>query len=115
MRVGIVGGRDFTDYEMAKNYIHNTLNVNNIKLIVSGGARGADYIGALFAERHNIPTSIFKPDWDTHGKKAGFLRNSTIVENCDVLVAFWDGQSKGTKDSITKAKKANKKVYICNY
>jgi hypothetical protein len=45
-------------------------------------------------------------DWDKHGKAAGFIRNQEIVDNCDFVVAFWDGASRGTKDTIDRARKA---------
>jgi hypothetical protein len=54
----------------------------------------------------------FPADWDTHGKAAGFMRNQLIVDNCDKVTAFWDGKSKGTLDTITRAVKAGKTVVI---
>lgn len=81
--------------------------------IVSGGAKGVDSFAEAWAKLHLIPVKIFKPDWSA-GKKAGALRNRQIVDYCDELIAFWDGQSKGTKISIEMAKTANKlrMVYI---
>jgi hypothetical protein len=80
--------------------------------LVSGGAKGADTLGERYAKEHNIETKIFLPDWEKYGKKAGFLRNTDIINEAELIIAFWDGQSKGTKDSIDKAFKSEKKLLI---
>ena len=108
MKVAVIGSRGFNDYEL----VVKTLSNLHITLLVSGGAKGADTLGEKYANEHDIPTLIFKPDWETHGKAAGMIRNTTIVDNSDIVVAFWDGESSGTKDSITKAEKKGKKVII---
>jgi hypothetical protein len=55
---------------------------------------------------------IFKPDWDKYGKRAGFIRNELIINEADKIIAFWDGESKGTKLSIDLAIKAGKPIDI---
>jgi hypothetical protein len=108
MKVAVIGSRDFNDYEEVKQ----TLSTINITLLVSGGAKGADTLGERYAKEHNIETKIFLPDWEKYGKKAGFLRNTDIINEAELIIAFWDGQSKGTKDSIDKAFKSEKKILI---
>jgi hypothetical protein len=108
MKVAVIGSRDFNDYEEVKQ----TLSTINITLLVSGGAKGADSLGERYAKEHNIETKIFLPDWEKYGKKAGFLRNTDIINEAELIIAFWDGQSKGTKDSIDKAFKSEKKLLI---
>ena len=83
--------------------------------IVSGGAKGTDTLAAQFAAEMDIPLLVFKPDYQKYGRRATLLRNTQIIENADVIFAFWDGQSKGTKDSITKAKKLQKELHIISY
>jgi len=85
---------------------------HTIDAIVSGGAYGADALAERFAREKGIPTIIFKPDWDKYGKSAGFKRNILIVNEADVVVAFWDGFSKGTKNSIELAEKSKKPVIV---
>jgi hypothetical protein len=65
-----------------------------------------------WAIENKIPTSIFFADWETHGKSAGFIRNHEIIKNCDKVIAFWDGVSKGTGHSITLCSKYNKPYKI---
>ena len=110
MKVAVVGSRNFNNYELLKE----TLDKLNISLIVSGGAKGADSMSEVYAKEHGIETLIFKPDWSL-GRHAGFLRNENIVNNCNVLVAFWDGKSSGTKHSIDLAYKKNKVIKIVNF
>jgi len=111
MNLAIIGSRSFNDYDLAKKHILQIANTNQINLIISGGAKGADYIAEQFANEFNIPITIFKPDWNI-GKHAGMLRNTTIIDHSTHVIAFWDMMSTGTKDSINKAKKANKELYI---
>ena len=108
MKVGVIGSRVFNNYEL----VVKTLSNFDITLIISGGAIGADTLGEKYANEHNIPILIFKPDWEMYGKSAGMIRNTDIVDNSDVIVAFWDGTSKGTLDSIKKAEKRGKKVLV---
>jgi hypothetical protein len=82
------------------------------KKIVSGGAIGTDKLGEKFAEDNNIETEIYLPNWNKFGKKAGYIRNKLIIENCDEVIAFWNGKSPGTKLTIDIAKKLNIPVHI---
>jgi len=111
MKVAVIGGRDFNDYERLKK----VLDSFSIKTIVSGGAKGADKLGEKYAVENNIHTEIYIPQWDLFGKRAGFLRNTTIIENSEVVVAFWNGKSRGTRDSIGKANQLKKDTFIIYY
>jgi hypothetical protein len=111
--VAIIGSRTFNNYELVKSTM-NSFDIPPSK-IVSGGAIGADSLGAKYANEYNIPLLVYKPDWKKYGKSAGFLRNTDIIENSDIVVAFWDGMSNGTRDSINKATKLGKKVITVNF
>lgn len=116
MRLAIVGSRTFNDYTLLANTIFSSLcPLDYIIEIISGGAHGADHLGGDFAENNNIPVKVFPVEGDKYGKSAGFIRNQTIVDNCDLLLAFWDGKSRGTADTIAKAKKAKKPTFIVYY
>ena len=109
-RIAIVGSRDFVDYEFICKEV---LNLGfNIQEIVSGGARGVDRLAAKFAKDRNIPLKEFLADWEAEPKRAGFIRNQDIVDRADIVIAFWDGASPGTKSTIDLSKKAGKTVYI---
>lgn len=97
MLVGIVGSRSFNDYELLKRQMDSIQGVTGI---VSGGADGADTLGAKYADDHGLPLIVYRPDWKKYGKKAGYLRNALIVRDADLVIAFWDGESRGTKSTI---------------
>lgn len=108
-RVAIIGSRDWTDRKAVAWFV-DSLPVYTI--IVSGGARGVDGFAEIAARARGMRVVIYPADWQKHGKRAGFLRNATIVENCDRVVAFWDGESRGTKSTIDLARKAGKPVEV---
>lgn len=116
-RIGIVGGRDFFDYYVLKLHVSNYIIHHNVEVeyIVSGGARGADSLAEDFATEFGYPTKVFLPDWDQFGKKAGPMRNETIIQNSDIVFAFWDGASRGTKSSIDFAKAYGKELIVVPY
>lgn len=99
MRVGVVGSRDYPSYDI----IRYTLSRISISLLVSGGGGNADLGGERYADENGIEKLIFPADWKQFGKGAGFIRNTDIVKNSDVIIAFWDGKSRGTQDTLRKA------------
>lgn len=109
MKLGIIGSRSFSDYTLLFKEVSK---FENITLIISGGAVGADLLGERYAKEHKIPTRIFYPDWNRFGKRAGFLRNLDIVRNSDHIIVFWNGISRGSQDSINKAKELNIPVTV---
>ncbi len=109
MKIAIVGSRDFRNFDMVNTYV-NSLPDDTV--IVSGGARGVDTCAEIAAKKRGLRTIIHPADWNKHGKKAGFLRNSDIVNDADKVVAFWDGKSRGTKHSIDLANIRGKQLEI---
>ena len=67
--------------------------------------RLADTLGKRYAEEHDIPVMSFPADWNKYKKAAGYIRNQEMAQHADALVAFWDGQSRGTKNMIEIAEK----------
>lgn len=98
MKVIIAGSRSIKDYNLIESCI-NRLDLN-ISLIISGGANGPDKLGEMYAVNNNIPISQYLPDWNKFGKKAGILRNIEMAKNGEILIAFHDLSSKGTKHMI---------------
>lgn len=117
MKIAIVGGRDFNDYEFLKKELGKFIDENKIFLcsIVSGGAKGADTLAEKLAAEMGVEMIVFKPDFEKFGRGAALARNTQIVECADTVFAFWDGKSKGTHDSIRKTEKLGKKLLIINY
>ena len=118
VKVIIAGGREFTDYAVLKRVCDHMLSkvkeTSNLT-IISGGARGVDQMGERYAKENNINLTIKKADWETHGKSAGYKRNQEMANIATHLIAFWDGQSRGTKHMIDIAKRDNLKSYVAGY
>lgn len=120
--IAVVGGRDFDDYPLLKRTIDSLIKtmtyggVFDVQyVIVSGGAKGADSLAAQYARENNFDLIEYLPEWGKYGKRAGFVRNELIIKDADIVFAFWDGQSKGTKSSIDLAKKHNKILTVTRY
>lgn len=118
MKIIIAGSRDFNDYELLDKEVSSILNslvgvpMNNM-IILSGGAKGADKLGERYSILNKFNLKKYPANWDKYGKSAGFIRNAEMAKLADILIAFWDGKSKGTKDMIDRM--SDKKVYIRNY
>ena len=117
MKIAVVGSRNFKDKDLfieeMINFEYQTYSVDSsIISYISGGARGVDTWAKEFADGCTRGIKVIKPDWNKHGKKAGFLRNIDIINEADFVMAFWDGESKGTKHSIDLAIKAGKPINI---
>jgi len=117
MKIAIVGGRDFSDYNLLSKVLDEFKEnqSNQITTMISGGAKGADTLGKQWAEENNIQTLIFKAEWQIYGRGAGPIRNKKIIENADFVLAFWDGKSRGTANSINICRETNTKHKIIKY
>lgn len=80
--------------------------------IVSGGARGADQLGELYAKSKGFALKRFPANWDVHGISAGIKRNIEMAEYADALIAFWNNKSSGTRNMINEAKKRDLKIRV---
>jgi len=115
MKIGIIGSRSFDSYTLLDKIVKGLPLYNMITEVVSGGADGADRLGALFARNNGLKLTEYLPRWDKYGKSAGFRRNELIIQNSNIVIAFWDGESKGTLHSINLAKKYKKELHIIKF
>lgn len=103
--VAAAAGREFV-----KRFISHLSPSQHV--VVSGGAEGVDSWAAEFAEERGITVVVIRPNWKKYGRGAGFKRNTEIVLAGDDVIAFWDGKSQGTLDSVKKAHKTHKPYCI---
>ena len=115
MKVIIAGGRDYNNYTFLAQMMDDFAKENNVEEVVCGCAAGADSLGAKWAKERGIPVKEFPAEWDVFGKKAGILRNHDMGNYADFLVAFWDGQSTGTRDMISYMKQIGKHGTVIKY
>jgi hypothetical protein len=131
MRIIIAGSRDFCDYKLLEAHctkiidefywqgrITSYMDLSSLE-IISGTARGADQLGEKFARDRNFDICRMPANWDIDGKSAGYKRNEKMAQYASkddgVLIAFWDGKSKGTKHMIDIAKKYKLQVFVIRF
>lgn len=109
MKVAIIGSRacgDLTLKKVIENIPKNTTS------IISGGAIGVDTLAKKAAQKLNIPFEEILPNYKTFGKCAPLIRNKTIVEKSDIIIAFWNYKSRGTQNALLHGLKNDKKIKI---
>lgn len=106
MKIAVIGSRGLVVNDLEK-YLPKSVTE-----IVSGGAHGVDSSAKAYALSHGLKLTEFLPEYDKYGRSAPLKRNITIIEYTDLVLAFWDGQSRGTKFVIENCKKMNKPVRI---
>lgn len=125
-RIGVVGSRGITDYNVVADAIinspwtaldyHPDRWATDSYTIVSGGANGVDTNAEKFAKEHGFGVEVIEPDYDdwSNGHPA-LVRNTKIVEASDAIIAVWDGRSRGTRDTIDKALERNVPLYVSTW
>ncbi|MDE7362880.1 MAG: DNA-protecting protein DprA [Oscillospiraceae bacterium] len=108
MKVAVIGSRGLIVNDLGKYLPESTTE------IISGGARGIDTCAREYALAHDIKLTEFLPEYEKYGRSAPLKRNITIIENADIVLAFWDGVSRGTKFVIDNCERmgVSVKVYI---
>lgn len=119
MRIAIVGSRCIKDKDRVypivqrflKDHTHGTVT------IVSGGASGVDALAIEYAKSVGLDSIIFEPYHVLDRKvefspKYFFIRNKQIVDNCDKVLAIWDGKSGGTEHTIKYAYSHQKPIMV---
>ena len=106
MRVAVIGSRGLEVHDL-ENYLPE-----GTTCIVSGGARGVDACAHRYAVENGVDYVEYLPDYARYGRRAPLLRNEQIVKNADVVLAFWDGRSRGTAYTIKYAQKLHKETHI---
>lgn len=106
MKVAVIGSRNLIVQDL-KRYLPEEATE-----IVSGGARGVDTSAKEYADTQGIKLTEFLPEYSRYGRGAPLKRNVSIVEYADLVLAFWDGKSNGTKFVIDECKKQNKVIRV---
>jgi predicted Rossmann fold nucleotide-binding protein DprA/Smf involved in DNA uptake len=118
MKVAIVGGRNFTNFNyLEAKILEWELTHEEITHVVSGGAIGTDKLAEKFAKKYDLELTVFLPQLDKYSRrvKALMARNTDIIKDPEYVIAFWDGKSSGTKDSITKARQMGIPVKVFRF
>ena len=115
-RIVVCGGRNFTDVKRCYDVLDHTINGETEIEIVSGHAKGADAFAEAYAKEKGIELTVFPADWARYGRAAGPMRNKEMLDYAQeanpLVIAFWDGKSKGTGHMIGIAQKRGVEVRI---
>lgn len=106
MKVAIVGSRALSITNL-EDYLSG-----NVTEIISGGAAGVDTSAREYALSHGIKLTEYLPEYDKYGKFAPLQRNLEIIKHADLVIAFWNGKSHGTKYVISQCKKMDIPIEI---
>lgn len=112
--LAIIGSRDMVDVDLFNTEIDKWIHTHGAPdEIVSGGARGADKFGEMYANKNKIKIKIFLPDYNKYpGKYAPIARNTQIIEYSTHVLAFPSKKGRGTQDAMRKAEDLGKDVTI---
>jgi hypothetical protein len=121
-RLLVCGSRDLIERSRTECAIDNALSSwqltpSSLEFIISGGARGPDTLGEVWAQANGVTVKRFLPDWDQHGRRAGILRNLEMLDFIaqspqPLVVAVWDGSSRGTGHTVGEARRRGFKVWV---
>lgn len=106
MKVAVIGSRGLSVSDLGRYLPENTTE------IVSGGAKGVDTSAREYALSHGIKLTEFLPEYTRFSRSAPLKRNITIIEYSDIVIAFWDGKSRGTKFVIDNCRKLGVEVRV---
>lgn len=106
MKVAVVGSRSLSVRDLGAYLPPETTE------IISGGARGVDTSARIYAHEHGIKLTEFLPNYEKYGRKAPLVRNIEIINAADLVLAFWDKKSNGTRFVLNKCREMGKKIIL---
>ena len=110
MKVGIVGSRHFAAPDRVTDYV-TALPAG--ASIITGSASGVDAAATKAARAKGVPVQVMPASLEELADATkSAARNQRLVDACDVLVAFWDGASKGTRTTVDRALDSGKEVHV---
>ena len=106
MRVAVIGSRGLMVDDLTPYLPQDTTE------IISGGAKGIDACAKAYAQVHGLSFTEFLPEYERYGRYAPLKRNQLIIARAELVIAFWDGASRGTKYTIDQCKQSNVPVLV---
>jgi predicted Rossmann fold nucleotide-binding protein DprA/Smf involved in DNA uptake len=110
VKVAIVGSRHFSEPDRVADYVNALPHGASI---ITGSASGVDAAATKAARSKGIAVQVIPASFDELADPSkSAARNQRLVDACDILVAFWDGSSKGTRNTVDRALDSGKEVHI---
>jgi hypothetical protein len=109
-RVAIVGSRKFPDLGRVEKYVQE---LPPITRLLTGSASGVDAAATRAARRRGLALQVLPASFEEMNDPAeAAARNQRLIDQCDSLVAFWDGASAGTRATIDRALDSGREVHV---
>jgi predicted Rossmann fold nucleotide-binding protein DprA/Smf involved in DNA uptake len=110
VKVAIVGSRHFSETDRVSDYVKALPRGASI---ITGSASGVDAAATRAARAKGIPIQVMPASFDELADASkSAARNQRLIDACDVLVAFWDGGSKGTRNTVDRALDSGKEIHV---
>ena len=109
MKIAVVGSRQYQSIERVKEEL-DSVKESGIS-IITGGAPGVDQAAVQWTKDNGIPCEVIRPV-TPEDKFSYLLRNVEIIAKADLILAFWDGKSNGTRFVINYAKQRFKLITV---
>jgi predicted Rossmann fold nucleotide-binding protein DprA/Smf involved in DNA uptake len=110
VKVAIVGSRHFPEIERVRTFV-GSLPVG--ATVVTGGASGVDAAAGEAARERQLGLIKLPPRFEESSDAgAAGRRNQQLVDAAEVLVAFWDGESAGTRKTVERALESGREVHV---
>lgn len=103
----VCGGRDYENRDWLFSVLNLAHAANPIKLLIHGGASGADDLAGQWARHVGVAWKAYPAAWKSEGKAAGPRRNQRMIDEGkpDMVIAFPGGA--GTADMVRRAERAD--------
>ena len=112
IKVIVVGSESFNDKAKLKEECNKALSKQPTVEIVVNGTKGTSFIAQEYATEKKYKTKVIVADRAKYGDNAGKIRNAEMVEYADAMIAFWDGEHKGTEHIIKIAQLVKMKLKV---
>ena len=115
LSIGVIGSTTYKDNDLVIAWLDRLhKELGPFDKVITGGAGTVDTIAERWGSKNNIEKKIYYADWQNYGKRAIYIRNIFIVENSDIVISFWDGDSKGTAHAIRISRVGNQPLLVIN-
>ena len=113
MKVVVCGSRDGWNWRIRGAIYDRLHELPRASCVMHGGARGVDRLADEFARKLGFFVEEYPADWEQYGKRAGIMRNLKMLDqNPELVIAYWNGESRGTKHMIDAAREREIPVEI---
>lgn len=117
MKLMVCGSRSITNKDWVWQQIEKIVKLFDGKPveILEGDASGVDKLAGEWANSHNVPVKVYPADWAANGPAAPHIRNRQMVDDCNISLILWDGNSNGTYEDLCYADKTKKPYFLRVY